>query len=352
MFRKKSRDDNGDDYDAESGMKTLFDYEADKKKKMEEGSAIDKLIVDQVLTDKSAEAKRGRRQVFVKAIFGEFMCTLLFYTPVFCTIAHATQAGWDPDTTTLVVSLVGGLQGTANCFTFSEISGAQFNSAVSFALWGTKKLSNRRFMTFVLVQCLASIMAMAIVSAIFHGNLESVYDAIAVVPADNNYPGKVFAEEFILTFMLVYVIFTVALQSADIEMKETYTMKEISERKGFTVYSTSPQSKMGFAPFSIGFTIFALSNVGGTSGGAFNPGRLLGPAIFSGKWTQIYIYWIAQFLGALSAAMMVTRGVDLIAGTGDPIFSGSDIRQSKSTELSAAKATSIESSTANPLREE
>jgi glycerol uptake facilitator-like aquaporin len=32
---------------------------------------------------------------------------------------------------------------------------------------------------------------------------------------------------------------------------------------------------------------------------------MLGPAIFSGKWDLMYLYWFAQFLGSSCAALMV-----------------------------------------------
>ena len=84
-------------------------------------------------------------------------------------------------------------------------------------------------------------------------------------------------------------------------------VKTISDSKGLTLYASTPQSKTGFAPFSIGFTIFSLCLIGGTSGGAFNPGRLLGPAIFSGKWDYIYLYWIGEVIGASCAGLLVNN---------------------------------------------
>jgi glycerol uptake facilitator-like aquaporin len=75
--------------------------------------------------------------------------------------------------------------------------------------------------------------------------MQSLYDALAVVPADKNYPGRIFAEEFILTFILVYVIFTVAFEDAEKLKKDSLTIREISDRKGLTVYASTPQSKTG-----------------------------------------------------------------------------------------------------------
>jgi len=72
---------------------------------------------------------------------------------------------------------------------------------------------------------------------------------------------------------------------------------------GLTLYSTSPQTKTGFAPFAIGFTVGFLTLIGGTvSGGAFNPARVFAPALFSGKWTHQWVYWLGDLSGAACAA--------------------------------------------------
>jgi glycerol uptake facilitator-like aquaporin len=119
--------------------------------------------------------------------------------------------------------------------------------------------------------------------------------------------GKVFATEFFLTFFLTYIAFTVAFEDAENQKKESMSFKTISDSKGLTLYASTPQSKTGFAPFSIGLTIFSLNLLGGASGGAFNPGRIFGPAIFSGKWEYVYIYWLGELFGAAAAGLLVNN---------------------------------------------
>ena len=264
-------------------------------------------IEEKVKRDRSPEAKAGRRRMMYRAVYGEFMCTLLFYGPIFCVIANGHISNWNPQFTTLAAAFVSGFQAIAICFAFSSVSGAQFNSAISFALWLTGKLSNRRVITYIAVQLFASIMGMVVVTCIFHGNLTGVYDALAVQPVNDLYLGKVFATEFFLTFFLTYTAFTVAFEDAENQKKESMSFKTISDTKGLTLYTTTPQSKTGFAPFSIGLTIFSLNLLGGASGGAFNPGRLFGPALFSGKWDYIYIYWLGELFGAAAAGLLVNN---------------------------------------------
>eukprot|EP01031_Cornospumella_fuschlensis_P028753 gene28753-34714_t len=268
---------------------------------------IESVINDKVLRDKSPEAKAGRRRMLIRAAYGELMCSILFYAPIFCCIANGTLSNWPSEVTTLASAFVAGFQAMAVSFAFSSVSGAQFNSAISFALWLTGKLSNRRALLYIFVQLLASIISMIVVATIFHGDLHHVYDMLAVTPPYDDDLGRVFATEMVLTFFLTYVAFTVAFEDAENQKKETMSFKTISDSKGLTLYTSTPQSKTGFAPFAIGFTIFSLCLVGGSSGGAFNPGRLLGPAMFSGKWDYIYLYWLGEFVGASLAAVLVNN---------------------------------------------
>lgn len=90
-----------------------------------------------------------------------------------------------------------------------------------------------------------------------------------------------------------------------IHVKDSMSFKTISDSRGLTLYTSTPQSKTGFAPFAIGFTIFSLSLIGGSSGGAFNPGRLFGPAVLSGKLVHLWLYFLAEILGASFAGLLV-----------------------------------------------
>lgn len=108
-----------------------------------------------------------------------------------------------------------------------------------------------------------------------------------------------------------------------IKDKKTGATKEAADSnvgKHLTIYTTSGNTKAGFAPFAIGFTLGFLVHrhiylqlplttslmtfsfqglIGGSvSGGAFNPARAFGPALFSGKWSHHWIYWIGDFIGA------------------------------------------------------
>ena len=124
--------------------------------------------------DSSPEAKAARRRILIKAAYGEFMCSLFFYTCVFGFHASASQNEWSEPLVDLGNALVSGFQAIACIFAFSNISGSQFNSATSIALWVTGKLSNRRAFLYVCVQLFASYMAMVLVTCMFSGDLTEV----------------------------------------------------------------------------------------------------------------------------------------------------------------------------------
>lgn len=298
-----------DNSDRENGSTVdIMDLVKEKDTMMMKNSEkLDNVIHEQLMKDKSPEARLGRQKMALRAAYGEFMCSILFYTPIFACVVNCYLNQWNPNDTSLAVAFVGGFQAIAVSFAFSSVSGAHFNSAVSFALWLTGKLSNRKAALYISVQLLASIIGMSLVAAMFIGDLNGAYDACAVYPPNNDHLGKVFATEFILTFILTYVAFTVAFEDAERSKKESMSFKTISDSKGLTLYASTPQSKTGFAPFAIGLTIFSLSLVGGASGGGFNPGRLFGPAIFSGKWDALWLYWIGELLGASVAGLLVTN---------------------------------------------
>jgi glycerol uptake facilitator-like aquaporin len=192
-----------------SELLKINEAEEQKKIKIDEiGSSIELSLSK----DTSPQARLGRQKIALRAAYGEFMCTTLFYTPIFATIVNCTRSGMDPSVTSLCVAFVGGLQAIAVSFAFSSVSGAHFNGAVSFALWLTGKLSNRKAAMYILVQLLASIVGMLLVTLMFTGDLKNEYIACAVTPLENQNLGKVFATEAVLTFTLTYVAFTVAFE--------------------------------------------------------------------------------------------------------------------------------------------
>ena len=60
-----------------------------------------------------------------------------------------------------------------------------------------------------------------------------------------------------------------------------------------------------FAPFAIGMTVaFCIMSFGAVTGAAVNPARTLGPAIGLGRFREAVPYMLAQFAGAVVAAIL------------------------------------------------
>ncbi len=278
-------------------------------------------IIHKKEKDNSPSAKRGRMKMAMRAIVGEFFCCLMFYTPVYGCIVNLNYHGGNTFTTECL-AFVQGLQAIAVCFAFSGVSGAHFNSAVSFALWLTGKLSNRKVILYILVQLLASVLSMGIVVSMFkYDNVDMARVCTVTPESGGDKLSFVFASEFFMTFILVFTAFTVVFEDAEEQKKQNMSFQTIGDSRGLTLYASTPQSKAGFAPFAIGFTVFSLCLIHGESGGAFNPSRMFGPALISGKWDYLWLYWIAQFLGAAVAGLLVHNvqrfGIELKSSTNE-----------------------------------
>jgi aquaporin Z len=153
-------------------------------------------------------------------------------------------------------------------FAGGHVSGGHFNPAVSTAVFLRGRMLANEFVAYILTQFAAAILGGLV--ARYVGGHE------AHTPVASS--GKMLIVEFLFTFALAWVVLHVA-----------------------TSRGTDGNSFYGLA---IGFTVVtgALA-VGGISGGAFNPAIAIG-AMVTGlfEWSNIWIYFIADFLGAAVAA--------------------------------------------------
>jgi aquaporin Z len=153
-------------------------------------------------------------------------------------------------------------------FAGGHVSGGHFNPAVSTAVFVRGRMAANELIAYIATQLVAAMIAGLVVRYV--GGRES---HIAVASS-----GKMLISEFIFTFALAWVVLHVA-----------------------TARGTHGNSFYGQA---IGFTVVAGAySVGGVSGGAFNPAVAVG-AMVTGllEWGNIWIYLIADILGAAAAA--------------------------------------------------
>lgn len=150
------------------------------------GSSFSEHVLQRLVDDTKSDTeagRRGRRKVMFRAIYGEFVGTTLFFIPIFGTFANSVALGWSQSFTNMCVALISGLHVTAAIMCFSGISGAQFNPAISFSLWITKKLSNRKFIFYIIAQMAASVLAMFAVYCSFSHPPKEMYEACSLKPA-------------------------------------------------------------------------------------------------------------------------------------------------------------------------
>lgn len=166
---------------------------------------------------------------------------------------------------------------------FGGVSGAHINPAVTCGMLVTGRIKIPMAASYIVSQCLASALAAFLCTIIFAP--EAVASANLGIPLPP--PAEimevstsvVLLVEFILTFLLVTVVFGTAV-----------------DERGKAV-------KIG--GFAIGLTVTMDILAGGAvTGASMNPARSFGPALIHGHWDLHWCYWVAPIAGAVVAAMI------------------------------------------------
>ncbi|KAE8787642.1 aquaporin NIP3-2-like [Hordeum vulgare] len=164
-----------------------------------------------------------------------------------------------------------GLAVTVLVFSTIHISGCHLNPAVSIAMAVFGHLPPAHLVPYVAAQVLGSTAASFVGKAIYH----PVNPGIATVPSVGTV--EAFAVEFIITFVLLFVI---------------------------TAVATDPHAVKELIAVAVGATVVMNILVAGrpSTGASMNPARTIGPAIVMGRYTRIWVYLLAQPLGAIAGA--------------------------------------------------
>jgi len=270
---------------------------------VEESPAVESADKKQSENDETS-SKQAKQWILGRALAGEFLVTFIFLYIAMAVPWNMGRLGVDnPNTEAVAVAF----NGVANIYSFADISGAHFNPAVTFATVVTGKTTWRKGLAYVGAQLLGSTFASFWFIVTFPDGVQNIAN-LALQPSSSINKFYQVMMEFTLTFILVYVIFSVAFDTVDSNKVEVKQLggggkgaKNV-QAKALTIYTTSGATKAGFAPLSIGFTLGLLSLVGGSvSGGAYNPARAFGPALVSGVWQDQWVYWLGDLLGAAAA---------------------------------------------------
>jgi aquaporin Z len=153
-----------------------------------------------------------------------------------------------------------------------HISGGHLNPAVTAAFVATGRMPVGTGTTYVAAQLMGASLAAFFLTAVFPEAIRTATMLGTTVLAPNVTLGAGIIVEAILTFFLVVVVF------------------------GTAVDGRGPKVGGLFIGLVIAMDIMA---GGPLTGGAMNPARAFGPALFSGAWSGHIVYWIGPILGGI-----------------------------------------------------
>lgn len=158
-------------------------------------------------------------------------------------------------------------------------SGANFNPAVTLALWWLKKLSTPTAIAYVVCQCVGAILGALVVLLLFKDVGDAVNYGATAINGEVLQNGSVWLAliaEALGTFMLMWAIMGLAV---------------------------NPRGEAALAGLGIGAALgVAVMIFGPATGAGLNPARWLGPAIASGEFSDFWLYIVGPLIGAVAAA--------------------------------------------------
>jgi glycerol uptake facilitator protein len=180
-----------------------------------------------------------------------------------------------------MISLAFGTIVTATVYALGHISGNHINPAVTLGLAATGKFPWSRVPAYLAAQLAGAIIGAAAIIGVLGTKASDVGLGVAAYQAPVG-AGQAFAAEFVGTFILVFTIFGVIHRKAS----------------------------AGFAGVAIGLVVFAaIIPVAPATGASINPARTFGPMLVQQiaggtvKWEQLPVYWAAELLAGVLAAV-------------------------------------------------
>ena len=179
------------------------------------------------------------------------------------------------------VALAFGLVLVAIVGALGHVSGAHVNPAVTLSLAATGKFPWRYVPAYVGAQLLGAVLGAVGTWVSFGGAARDSANLAATFPAQGVGDLRAFIVELLITFILVFVIISVA---------------------------TDERVPPSVAPLAVGFALAACVFIAGpVTGGAVNPARALGPMLVVGKFTAAWVYILGPIIGGVLAAVLYDR---------------------------------------------
>jgi aquaporin TIP len=184
----------------------------------------------------------------------------------------------------VAVALAHGLAIGTMVSAVGHVSGGHFNPAVTVAAWVTRRMASVAAVAYVAAQLAGATIAALALRWLLPGE---AWEPVALgTPLVNPVLAdwQAIALEAVLTFFLVWVVFATALD---------------------------PEGAFGkIAGLAIGLVItMDILAAGPWTGAAMNPARSFGPALVSGEFTGIWVYFLGPVIGGTVAALLYDVGI-------------------------------------------
>jgi MIP family channel proteins len=191
-------------------------------------------------------------------------------------------SGITPGAGLVTIALAHGLVIGTMVSAVGHVSGGHFNPAVTTGLWVARRIGSGEAVAYVVTQLVGGIAGAAVLRWVVP---ESFWEPAALGATQYIVSDvQAIAIEAILTFFLVWVVFATAVD---------------------------PEGSFNkVAGLAIGFVIAMDIMMGGPfTGASMNPARSLGPAVATGDYTGIWVYFIGPVIGATFASLAYDLGV-------------------------------------------
>tara|TARA_B100000809_G_scaffold137929_2_gene135461 strand:+ start:1648 stop:2367 length:720 start_codon:yes stop_codon:yes gene_type:complete len=212
-------------------------------------------------------------------------------------ILCVTMNDWGSDAAgLLIIALAHGLALSIGVAVTGGISGGHLNPAVTAGMWISKRIETGLAVKYIISQLIGASLGALLVGLVFQSvapNATGIPLPSKAVILEEGFPLTVLIAEFIMTFLLVISVYSVAI-----------------DPRGKAV-------KIG--AFVIGLTVaFDIMVGGGISGASMNPARSFGPALVHMDFTLHWCYWVAPLLGGMAAGLFYHHCLlDKDSGEGD-----------------------------------
>jgi len=235
-----------------------------------------------------------------RSLASEFVAVMLFvFMGTGSVLATVARTGVADGGAIAAIGFAFGLAIATMVYATANLSGGHLNPAVSIAIAVAMKMPILQAFAYVIAQVAGALVGSGLLRAVTPEVLGarvcwgcttlSVNQTTTIVLANGTVvtyewsitqaQGVFF--ELIMTFILVFTVFSTAGVAAD------------------------AKSVGRFAPLSIGFAVLINVMAGATyTGGSLNPARSFGPAAVSNTWTDHWVYWVGPIAGGILAGLV------------------------------------------------